>query len=69
VAVVHAVVDADGPEDAIVPGGPAAGFDLITATCAIRVMANPPAHYATSPNHEAGAAVAEMKHEAVTRRY
>ena len=68
VSVLEAVVDADAPADAVIDGGPAAGYHLITATCAIRVIANPPAHY-TPPGGGSVAPAAESKHEAVARRY
>ena len=54
VQVVQAALDPDAPSSsATVPGGPAGGYDLVTATCAIRVMANPPAHYALSSTSRA----------------
>ena len=49
VQVVHAALTPDSPSEcAVVPGRPEEGYDLIIATCAIRVMASPPAHYALS---------------------
>jgi SAM-dependent methyltransferase len=72
VQVVEAVLDPDAAPGAIVPGGPERGYDLITATCAIRVMANPPAHYtppppAVSADSASAPAAEETKAEAVAR--
>jgi SAM-dependent methyltransferase len=49
VAVRNEVIDPDASDDRVIGGhDDGGGYDLITATCAIRVMANPPAHYAIS---------------------
>eukprot|EP01052_Picozoa_sp_SAG31_P005443 SAG31_NODE_239_length_19453_cov_5.539888_15_plen_293_part_00 len=72
---IEAVIDPDDTQTSVLPGSPEHGYDLITATCAIRVMARPPAHYAISRNqgpssgHGSADGSKDAKLQAVGERY